>query len=411
MQEEHKIREVLEKLKTGYFLPSLSGITVKLVDMASRDNTSVNDLVELIEKDPSLTTRLINLANSAFFRTIEPIASIERAVMRIGFNHLRIMALSLSIKDAFPMGKNWPMDYEKFWKASLYRAILSKSLAHQLKNCDPGEAFVAGLVQEIGLLLLFDMFIKDKDELSLMSDMLMTESGEMVELNDYPLKNLLALELERYGIDHRRIGEVALNYWKFPEAIIACQNTDLLEDDAVIVSSLCLNCEVARILSSIILHESAALEDALTNIKMKYNLEHDAIGEILMKTFYEVEGISESFRIDINSRKDFMDIMEKANKVLAHLSQQFLTGGGHDESEFPNLKGLEDVKDQAAVQQTLQAVAHEIRNPLTSVGGFVKKMSAMVEPSSKGYEYVQIIIEEADKLEKALSKITGSAKK
>jgi nitrogen-specific signal transduction histidine kinase len=54
----------------------------------------------------------------------------------------------------------------------------------------------------------------------------------------------------------------------------------------------------------------------------------------------------------------------------------------------------------------LQAVAHEIRNPLVSVGGFVKRLSKTVEPSSKAWDYVQIILEETRKLEEALAYMT-----
>lgn len=64
------------------------------------------------------------------------------------------MGLLLSLRNTFPMGKVGPLDYEKFWRIfSLYRGLIGKSLAHHLKSYNPEEAFVAGLILEIGFLI------------------------------------------------------------------------------------------------------------------------------------------------------------------------------------------------------------------------------------------------------------------
>ena len=96
--------DLLQRLESGYSLPVLSVVAIRLVEFASDEECSVNDLVSLIEKDPSLAIRLLKVANSAFFRTAEPATTLRQAVIRIGFQQLRIMALSLSLRDTFPMG-------------------------------------------------------------------------------------------------------------------------------------------------------------------------------------------------------------------------------------------------------------------------------------------------------------------
>ena len=97
--------EVVNRLESGYALPSLSVIAIKLVELASDEDCSVTKLAGLIEKDPSLTVRLLKLANSVFFRGREPAATVNQAIVRIGFRQLRIMALSLSLRDTFPMAR------------------------------------------------------------------------------------------------------------------------------------------------------------------------------------------------------------------------------------------------------------------------------------------------------------------
>ena len=210
-----KNNAVLQQIKEGYILPLFSPVAIRLIELASSDTSSLDDLADLMEKDPSLTVRTLGLANAAFFRNAEPITTIKNAVMKIGFNKIRIMALTISLRDTFPMGKVGPMDYEEFWRASLYRAIIAKGLARTSGNCHPEEAFVAGLTLEIGLLIIFDLFIKGKTDY-------MPEP--------YPLESLLIWEKKQFGVDHREIGELALRYWKFPENILECQKIHLNEE-------------------------------------------------------------------------------------------------------------------------------------------------------------------------------------
>jgi two-component system cell cycle response regulator len=145
-------KSIIDRVSTGYALPVLSPVAMRLVKLASEENSSISDLSEVIEKDASLTVRLLRLANSAFFRTGGPITTINQAIQMVGFNRLRVMALSLSMKDTFPMSRVGPLDYELFWRSSLYQALLAKALAQRLRTCKPDVAFVAGLVLEIGLL-------------------------------------------------------------------------------------------------------------------------------------------------------------------------------------------------------------------------------------------------------------------
>ena len=131
---------LLDRLKSGECLPALSPVAIELVEMASDESTSAKELVSLIEKDPALTVRLIRLANSAFFQAAVSVTTLQQAVVRVGFDRLRIMALSVSLRDTFPMGKVGALDFRKFWKISLYRAMLARAVARRLRGINPEEA-------------------------------------------------------------------------------------------------------------------------------------------------------------------------------------------------------------------------------------------------------------------------------
>jgi HD-like signal output (HDOD) protein len=380
---------LLEKLESGYALPTLSVIAIKLVDLASNENCSVNELESLIEKDPSLAVRLLKLANSAFFRGNQPAATLRQAILRIGFRQLRIMALSLSLRDTFPMGKIGILDYERFWHTSLYRALIAKTLAQHLKTCNPEEAFVAGLTLGTGFLIFFDLFLKG------------TQAAPHPELDS--LDKLLEWERLEFGVDHRQIGEVALRYWKFPEKIIDCQRGHLREG---VPSPLSQVCEAARILSNVLLQRSAGFHALFEEGRESFGLDENTINDIIVRTFDEVQEIADSLRLDMDKDKDLLALMEKANRALSHISEK-ISSLRYDK-RLPSFETLSQREEgQMFIAETLQAVAHEIRNPLVAVAGFARKLAATVDPHSKGGQYARIILDEAGRLESALTEMTA----
>lgn len=382
--------DLLRRLESGYSLPALSIIAIRLVELASDEECSVNDLVSLIEKDPSLAIRLLKISNSAFFKSVEPVTTLRQAVIRIGFQQLRIMALSLSLRETFPMGTVGGFDYERFWRASLYRGLMAKSLAEQTGKCNPEEAFVAGLTLGIGFLIFFNMFIRD--------------SGEEISRELDRLEKLLVWEQEKFGVNHRQIGAAALRYWKFPDSIIECQDGFLRRPECSPLSSIC---ELARNMSMSLLGRSKDFHDLFQDAKDWFGLDENAISSAILSVFQDVDTIAEDLKIEMNKEKDLLGLMEKANRALSGISERIsmmhVQGKEIEPPSFETIRG--DQGSQEVVTHTLQAVAHEIRNPLVAVAGFARKLSTALDPESKGGKYARIILKEAQRLEEALSQM------
>ncbi|MGD0282737.1 MAG: HDOD domain-containing protein [Dissulfurispiraceae bacterium] len=379
---------VLQKLKEGYGLPVLSPIAIRLIELASSDTSSFDDLADLMEKDPSLTVRAFSLANSVLFRNAEQITTIRNAAMRIGFNQIRIMALAASLRDTFPMRKVGPMNYEEFWRASLYRAIIAKGLARTSGNCSPDEAFVAGLTLEIGLLIMFDLFIKGK-------------INHMPE--PYPIETLLAWEKEQFGVDHRQIGELALRYWKFPEKILECQNVHLCEEPRADVQPLALLCDTARRFSYLVSEKTAAWHVVFTETETISGIKSSVLTPLLVTAFEEVEQISGSLKVEMNRELDIIQLLEKAEHTLqvlqntmAEWTQFALDGQGPD-----GPKSTSPVK-RYSLTEKLQIVAVEIKKPLSIIREFIDNLIPAVNHGSSEWSHVQAFSEEVKKVEQAV---------
>ncbi len=377
------LRQIQERLEKDYQLPVLSPVAMKLVEMATDDTKSAKDLAQLIEKDPSLSSRVLQMANSAYYPKTKPVTTLKDAVVKIGFQRLRIMALSISLRDTFPMGKVGGLDYERFWKVSLYRGLISRELAKRLGGCDPEEAFLAGLILEIGLLIFFDVVLK--------------RQAQAIPLDITKIDHLIQWELNEYGIHHRQVGAMAMEKWGFHRDLIESQGAGLTGDTAH-PNPLVRICHIAIVLSGLTVDRHQAFEAPCDQVLKAYDIQASTVADVVVSCMEQVEEFAQSLKIQVNKDMDLLDIMEKANQTLKRISEKFADHG--PEAPLPTKEAI-DTTDPKTLM-LLEALAHEIRNPLAAVGGFARRLAKSLDPDSKGGAYASIILKEAERLERLL---------
>jgi HD-like signal output (HDOD) protein len=383
-------RILLERLEGDRLLPSLSPITSKVIELASDEDNSVREIATLIEKDPALTTQILKLANSVFFKALCPITTVRQAVLRLGVQQTRVLALSLSLRDTFPMGRVGNADYAQYWRLSLYQGILARSLAEHLGKVNPEEAFTAAFILEIGLPILMKTFAENGEE--------------PFELNRYPLTSLLKWEKKCFGMDHREIGEIILSRWKFPESIVLCQRSYLTLRQGGSPHDLARICNIASELSAFICGSKVEFQEVFERMENIHGLARSVVNEVVATSMGLVNEIAETITLEIDSSRDEIELMEKANRALINLSKRLIYDHTSQElSVLPSFSALRVSATGADImKQTLEAIAHEIRNPLTAVGGFTRRLAKTIDPASPSWKYVEAILTQTDKLEKTL---------
>ncbi len=136
-------------------LAAMPQVVWQLIQVVNDDRSSVQQVEQIIEADQALASRVLNLANSAFYGFPNQIKTIQRAVVAIGFEELRLMALGAGLAEVFDPGRapaGW--DPKELWRHCLAVSWLSKELALAGRHPDPGEALVAGLLHDVGKLVL-----------------------------------------------------------------------------------------------------------------------------------------------------------------------------------------------------------------------------------------------------------------
>ena len=153
------IAELEERFKHLTNLPTLPEIASRLMTMVNDPLVSTSDVAAIIAQDPSLSSRVLRLSNSAFYGMPGKINTIHHAVVLLGFKIITTIILSLTVFDMFPEHKRSRrlFDRKAFWLHSLCCGLIARRLARNVKKrflFDPEELFCAGLLHDIGKIVL-----------------------------------------------------------------------------------------------------------------------------------------------------------------------------------------------------------------------------------------------------------------
>ena len=197
-------KAIIDRLKALDDLPHFPDALVKLERaVASDEPLEIQDIVQLIAQDPRLAAGLIGVVNTAKYTTGVPISDLSEAIVRVGINDVRVMAHAINYKSSF---KSKPPFSEKhFMKHAMLSAFIAQALAKSL-HVNKGEAFLCGLMRDIGIYLLA---VEDRDKYL-----------EVIKLADYDISKLPASENKIFGTYHALMSARLLQQWKFPKEII-----------------------------------------------------------------------------------------------------------------------------------------------------------------------------------------------
>ncbi|MDY6881725.1 MAG: HDOD domain-containing protein [Desulfatiglans sp.] len=189
-------------------LPTLPAILPKLLSIMEDEKTNASHVADAISHDPAMTSKILKIANSAYYGFQQEICDLSKAVALLGFNMVRSLALSIGVIETMPSSKkSLAFSSEGLWIHSLAVATAAQELSKRFGKGD-GDThhFVVGLLHDIGKIVLYQFFHD-----------LFLESLEEAHSKE----NMGLFEAERrvIGLDHGYVGSMLLTRWKFPEVI------------------------------------------------------------------------------------------------------------------------------------------------------------------------------------------------
>lgn len=184
-------------------VPTLPQVAVRILELVSDPNSTIQKFTDVIKTDQALTGRLLRLSNSAQFAQRTPVTRLERAMVLLGMDRLKAMALGFHLSKA-AASDDGAFSFKRSWTQSLFRGFLAMKLAERVNRSCSGEAFIVGLMSDCGAPMMPKLVGADYDK--------------QVNSGDSPAKQYLA-ESRSLEFTHVDVSAVLSRLWKLPDIL------------------------------------------------------------------------------------------------------------------------------------------------------------------------------------------------
>jgi HD-like signal output (HDOD) protein len=197
----------LARLENVENLPTLPAVVRQLQVLIDNPRSNMAQIAAVITRDQAIATRIIRLTNSAFYGLSGRITSIQHAIVLLGLNTVKNLVTGVSVVKTFGKLPGAPLfDREKFWLHTFACALCARAIATDLKAEEPEDYFLAGLLHDMGILIL-DQFFQ-------------TEFIEILQRSTIDRIDYIDAEKAVLGLTHEEVGEFVAMKWKLPEVLM-----------------------------------------------------------------------------------------------------------------------------------------------------------------------------------------------
>ena len=192
---------IIAETRNVDFLPTTA---LKVYEMLENPNVDFDELAELVRHDQALTANLLQIANSSAFRGRGSVGTVREAILRVGMQHLHglVIGLALAPIEREPV-RGYHLPAGELWRHAVAVAVGTETIAESLKLGDSDEAFTAGLLHDVGKVVL-GTFIE-------------TDSDRIQELAFEQKVSFERAEQQILGINHAEVGALLLRHWEIPD--------------------------------------------------------------------------------------------------------------------------------------------------------------------------------------------------
>src|SRR5262245_60350661 len=184
------VQQSLKKVTTIATLPE---VTARIIKTVEDPKSTATQLHQIISHDPALVTRILKVVNSAFYGLPGQIGSVERAIVLLGLNAVKNIAVAASLGQLFRSVKLCDgFTARDLWTHCIAVAVTARELARQMKLPIADEAFLAGLIHDVGILVALHVH---PEKLRTVCEKVKQEGGDFC-----------AIERQTCGVDHQQLG-------------------------------------------------------------------------------------------------------------------------------------------------------------------------------------------------------------
>jgi putative nucleotidyltransferase with HDIG domain len=207
---ETRDQVVSEAIRDISHIATLPEITLKIVELVEDPRSTAQDLHKIIANDPALCSRILKVVNSSFYGLPGQIGSINRAIVMLGLNAVKNIAIAASLAKLFRGGDLTPnFSARALWMHSVSTAACAKMLSDRMGFAASDEAFLSGLIHDIGIMVEMQF---DRNRLI---DVVQRVGASPEGI---PAQDMRRIEESVFSANHQQFGAALCAKWKFPAA-------------------------------------------------------------------------------------------------------------------------------------------------------------------------------------------------
>jgi diguanylate cyclase (GGDEF)-like protein len=303
-------RHIEDRLKLCRSLPTVPAVAVRVIDLCEQDEVGAAEIASILARDPVLAAKLLKTANSAFYGLRSQITTLDRAISVLGTNATLSLSLSFSLVETVRRSSETDFHHQTYWRRSVITAATARVLGSLLSRTVREELFLAGLLQDIGMLVL--------------NEIAPGTYGQVVWSAKGSHERLVELEKEEFGTDHAAIGGWLLQGWKLPELLQASVMTSHEsggEDDsdtARFCRATALAGSVAEIFTNPLTAAATAMarQHACDRLQMR----PDRFDALLEQVAASLPDVTSNLELQIGSQEALDRIFSQAREELVVLN-------------------------------------------------------------------------------------------
>jgi diguanylate cyclase (GGDEF)-like protein len=297
-----------ELVKDEIRLPSPPAIAIRILEAVKKDDKNYDELARIISSDPSLAAKTLKVVNSSLYTISQKVDSLEKALAILGLNAMKNIALSFVISNELRSHTEGDFDFDFFWKRSVTAAVAADLTANLINNKND-DTFVTGLLQDIGIAVMY--FSKKDDYLKVLNEKKIEESS--VE----------AAEKIIFGFDHQELGSEILKEWGLSKNIYMPiryhhNNVASPSEYKLRVNTVYLSDKISSVYHGLNSSDKiTAIYTILGNKYEKSEREIENLIDLVAKRSIEILSV---FEIDPANMKTYSQILQEANEELGKLN-------------------------------------------------------------------------------------------
>jgi diguanylate cyclase (GGDEF)-like protein len=355
--------EIVSKIRNCPNLPSLPSVAIQVLDMAAKADVDIAEIARIISKDPALSTKILRTVNSSFYGRSQHVSTISHALVILGLQSVKTLVLGFSLVTTLRKSKSKGFKHLQYWRRSIFAATAARTIAIKLNIVQQEEAFLAALLQDIGMLVLDQVLVPQYSEIC-----------EKANTHD----DLIKAENEALQMTHAEVGAVLAEQWKLPPILTVTignsHHADAVSDPAL--RRLAQLIQLSGWCADVFVNEepASAIVQVRSFCATNYKMSEAASDQLLQEIAGKTKEVVSLFEVNIGAAADYEGILKKANEALVELTLQSQMHATQLQEQNQVLKqqattdALTGLNNRAAFDQALAEqfkIAQQQKKPLT----------------------------------------------